>query len=692
MKKNFILVAMVLLTKLTYSQNIGISNDATFTTPQSPLHIYWTADGNLLQLSRSSTANSGLTFSVSNNDYSILNRQNNALIFGTNATERMRITNTGNVGIGTNAPAAQLHTTGTVRFQNYASGSSGAILRTTNTGDLNITNFTGSTEDILLGNGTFASLNSLAWRLTGNSGTSPTTNFIGTTDAQDFVIRTNNIERMRIFSSGPVRIGYGTAAEDALQVGGYGSGNPTVFIGSAGGAPGYGSIRLYGTSYGTNAIHIRGGGLTYFNTGNQYVFGRNSVVDGNDLFAVQASATYPWAINAYTAQNNAGAIYGEATGIPSYGVWGETNNNTSIGVIGNNSSTTANTLARGVQGQTANSSGTGVVGINSSTTPDINATGVFAYTTNRSGSALFAYLNNTATDENATAVYAITNNPAGDAGYFVNNATAGTNNGNGLVGITRQNQGFGVFAINNNTTGTGLIAAGNNITPTYLTNGTGASIGGSTIGLLAYKDGALANNAGAAYFLASSTSGAGVYVAYRSGGTNYKIINVGGFGGTASTDVWGLTNDTNDRKILFAPEAPEIVFHDFGVGQLVNGKAYINLDPIFSRNIVVNDQHPLRVFIQLEGNCNGVYVTNKSKDGFEVVELNGGTSNTKFSWFVIANRADYINPVTGELISKHEGVRFPQAPNPPKVEIVKEKTKSDKIIVPDVLEVKKIKK
>ncbi|MCX7861560.1 MAG: hypothetical protein N2449_01025, partial [Bacteroidales bacterium] len=78
-----------------------------------------------------------------------------------------------------------------------------------------------------------------------------------------------------------------------------------------------------------------------------------------------------------------------------------------------------------------------------------------------------------------------------------------------------------------------------------------------------------------------------------------------------------------------------------------------------------------RVFIQLEGNCNGVYVTNKTKEGFEVVELNNGTSNVDFSWFVIANRADYINPITGNLISKHEGVRFPQAPNAPKIERVK---------------------
>jgi len=73
----------------------------------------------------------------------------------TNNTERMRITATGNVGIGTTSPAAQLHTTGTVRFSNYASGANGALLRTDANGDLQLTNFSGNATDVLLGDGTF---------------------------------------------------------------------------------------------------------------------------------------------------------------------------------------------------------------------------------------------------------------------------------------------------------------------------------------------------------------------------------------------------------------------------------------------------------------------------------------------------------------------------------------------------------
>jgi hypothetical protein len=45
------------------------------------------------------------------------------------------------------------------------------------------------------------------WSTKGNSGTLAGTNFIGTTDAQDLVIRTNNMERLRITSSGSIGIG-----------------------------------------------------------------------------------------------------------------------------------------------------------------------------------------------------------------------------------------------------------------------------------------------------------------------------------------------------------------------------------------------------------------------------------------------------------------------------------------------------
>jgi cytoskeletal protein CcmA (bactofilin family) len=54
-----------------------------------------------------------------------------------------------------------------------------------------------------------------AWALTGNSGTDPGVNFLGTTDAQPLVIRTNNIERLRVTATGHVLPG----ADNAYDLG-----------------------------------------------------------------------------------------------------------------------------------------------------------------------------------------------------------------------------------------------------------------------------------------------------------------------------------------------------------------------------------------------------------------------------------------------------------------------------------------
>lgn len=147
--------------------------------------------------------------------------------FWTNGSERMRILSTGQVGIGTSTAATTLHVVGTLRFVdgNQAEGS------------------------VLLGDGngtaTWGTINSKAWALTGNSGTSYTTNFIGTTDNQSFRIRTNNILTVTIDSLN--RIGFGTSL-------------PTAFIHAIGTQPASVSSGN-GTNGTTTGGFIRTGGL-----------------------------------------------------------------------------------------------------------------------------------------------------------------------------------------------------------------------------------------------------------------------------------------------------------------------------------------------------------------------------------------------------------------------------------------------
>jgi hypothetical protein len=218
--------------------------------------------------------------------------------------------------------------------------------------------------------------------------------------------------------------------------------------------------------------------------------------------------------------------------------------------------------------------------------------------------------------------------------------------------------------------GTGAVGAGNNQLPQILGAGSGGSFTGSTIGVFGYAT-TMAFNTWGGYF--NNAFGDFAYVGGDNAGTAFKIIGPG----LVSTIV-ERPND-NTKAIMFAPEAPEILFQDYGSGKLVNGRAYIELDPIFSNNIHVDENHPLRVFIQLEGDCSGVSFSNQTANGFEVVKLMGGTSNVEFSWSVTANRADRKDD-QGNVVSKHQGIRFPDAPGPMETQELQLKQESNKQI------------
>ena len=95
------------------------------------------------------------------------------------------------VGIGTVSPAATLHVEGDARITTVPDG--------TATDSVLVRNTAG---DVLK-----VAASSLAndWKLDGNSGTTAGTNFLGTTDAQDLVFKTNNTEAVR-FKSGESRL------------------------------------------------------------------------------------------------------------------------------------------------------------------------------------------------------------------------------------------------------------------------------------------------------------------------------------------------------------------------------------------------------------------------------------------------------------------------------------------------------
>jgi hypothetical protein len=121
----------------------------------------------------------------------------------------------GRLGIGTTAPTERLHVAGNLRLDNAFmpgnnAGTAGSLLRSAGAGTAPVWIAPGANGSVLTMSGglpAWSSPNGLFWQLTGNSGTNPATNFLGTTDNQPLVIRTNNTERMRVTAAGSVGIG-----------------------------------------------------------------------------------------------------------------------------------------------------------------------------------------------------------------------------------------------------------------------------------------------------------------------------------------------------------------------------------------------------------------------------------------------------------------------------------------------------
>jgi hypothetical protein len=91
------------------------------------------------------------------------------------------------------------------------------------------------------------------------------------------------------------------------------------------------------------------------------------------------------------------------------------------------------------------------------------------------------------------------------------------------------------------------------------------------------------------------------------------------------------------KRLLHCMESPEHWLEDFGAAKLKRGRAVVRLDTDFAKIVAPDDY---RVFLMPEGDCNGLYVRRKSAKGFEVREVDGGTSSVSFSYSIVARRKD----------------------------------------------------
>jgi hypothetical protein len=131
------------------------------------------------------------------------------------------------------------------------------------------------------------------------------------------------------------------------------------------------------------------------------------------------------------------------------------------------------------------------------------------------------------------------------------------------------------------------------------------------------------------------------------------LVTVGGnVGGACMFDVSGdmycsgsksavVPVDNGARKVaMYAMESPKNWFEDFGSARLSNGSAAIAFEATFAQTVNVGTYH---VYLTPNGDCKGLYVSQKAAGGFEVRELGGGKSSIAFDYRIVAERRGFEN-------------------------------------------------
>ena len=294
----------------------------------------------------------------------------------------------------------------------------------------------------------------LDWSLTGNSGTTVGTNFVGTTDANALGINTNNTERARILSNGHFLVN--TTANNATS----GADNIFEVLATTDGddaVNGYATgtgIGVYGNNNGTGTGVLgttNGSGIGVYGTTSGDGLGVYGSVNNVNAVAVYAINANVGGTSLVSAGGNTTANFYAASGVSGNGtdtgVAGLAKTvATGVGVRGNGNGVSTNTTSGVGAGVAGSGTQIGVFGHASNTTGTKNG-GVFTSEHGAVGTAgnPYAYL----AGSNGTLVY---------GGYFDGNQDT-NNNDNG----TNQGQDYAyVGVVSGNTTykilGTGSVS------------------------------------------------------------------------------------------------------------------------------------------------------------------------------------------------------------------------------------------
>ncbi|OFY36453.1 MAG: hypothetical protein A2W91_02610 [Bacteroidetes bacterium GWF2_38_335] len=682
-----------------FAQNVGIGN--TNFTPQSQLHVYYGANGNLLQLTNNTTtnaANRGLIFSATGNDFSMNNREAGYIGFFTSNTERLRIPNANQVhamSLGTSA----------LPFYSFSADPNTGVFSS----GADILNFsTGGSERMRITNSNI-----------GIGTTGPATSALldlTSTGSGLLIPRMTDVQRTAIAAPATGLIVYQTNLTTGFY---YWDGAVWTRLSAAPSNTEW-WIRPAAASY----IHpIANTAIRVYDSGQTYGIWYDGNVNQYAIYAQTSSVTSP---------TSAIVGFSNVTGNQTYGY------------LGYNGTYTAPTAGFGsIYGAAVY----GVVDDPGRASGFFRTTGVADYAANIAYSDVwipgFFYGDHIdAAFSGRPAVYGSMNVPvsvadlqpgiwgrseytaAGNPGYSIGGYFMGVGGSQDSYGsfnvasCTGTAWGVGVYGeSSDNANGSDYYSSnigaveGNGAWSATTYNfgvigrmtGSGRRSGGvfgtywtSDFGALGYM-----NSAGTAYGLmyvgGSTTAG-------KSSGSPAGHIGMGGYGdlmgGWIRGNVYGLNikgerytlyidgkqytnntisqlhsgNNNTERIATYVPTSTTVDIYCKGVIEMVNGSAIVNFEESFTQ--LISDETPVVVTVTPIGKSNGVYLEYVRNSGFKVVEIQSTNSNEiqqssfskstvlKVSYIAIGTKKGCENPenpeelLSTEYDTKMEGVMF----------------------------------
>ncbi len=490
------------------------------------------------------------------------------------------------------------------------------------------------------------------WSLTGNSGTNPATNFIGTTDNNNIVFKRNNakagllgsyIAGYGAFSLNANTTGTANAAFGAYSLAANTTGDSNVAIGTDA------MSRIQQGSRGTT---IGSAAMFYF-SGPSGPFTNTNVAIGAPAMRGESFGSLPGSNN--IGLNNTAVGYQVLNGISSG------SDNTVQGYNAMSSNTTGNkNVAFGSEALFSNTSGNSnvVIGYQAG----YNETGsnkLYIENSNSATPLIYGEFDNDLIRINGKteSIYTqLTANGDGQSSIFGYRTRDSQNDGTGY-GRTATNRAVGGYNLwgdlytfgvtghsDNDFTRTGGVL-GSITGGTYWSSLGYKNSGGTAYGV--YATAALATGTGRfSQPQKNSSIGGGFYGgmigSWSKGNVIGQISSGNLFASYNSGDEYTtgkqieLVDTGNQKTAAYTVTSTESIVYKKGKTTLVNGTVRVDFDKNY---LALLGEIPV-VTITPMGQCSGLYIESIDQKGFVIKELNNGTSNVAISWIAVGDRID----------------------------------------------------